>query len=155
SPSARTRSRSPGGASLGIARSSRTSSANSRSKSTVSDAGIVHHLLESLQCAAEPRRARRLADPEQARRRRAVELEQHTQRNHLTVGRRKRVERRRERAFPVHSLLGFGQLARVSRLAPAPSLLGAEVVERNTARDLAQPRARGAATRVEPSPDAE
>src|SRR5262249_33446499 len=40
-------------------------------------------------------------------------------------------------------------------LAPAPPLLGAEVVERAGAGDLAQPRPRAASRRVEPSPRAE
>src|SRR5438105_14278349 len=99
SPRARTRSRNSAGASLGTERSSRTSSANSRSKSTVSDAGIAHHLLESLQGAAEPRRARGLTDPEEPRRGRTVELEQHSQGDDLALGRGQLAERRRERAF--------------------------------------------------------
>src|SRR5436190_2238785 len=154
SPSARTRSRTVAGASVGKARSSRTSSSNSCSKSTVSDAGIAHHLLESFQGAAQPRRTCRLTDPEQARGRRAVEIEQHAQRDDLALRRRKVAERRRERAFAERRVLRR-TIARESLLAAQPAFLGTEVIERDTPRDLAEPRTRGAATRIEAPPGAE
>src|SRR5207302_9899744 len=79
SPSARTRSRTAAGAAAGKARSSRTTPANSRSKSIASVAGITHHLLESFQGSAQPSRAGGWADAEDARCRRSVQLQQDTQ----------------------------------------------------------------------------
>src|SRR5207244_5999614 len=152
SPSARTRSRTAAGASLGTARSSRTSSSNSRSKSTVSDAGIAHHLLESFQCAAEPRRTGGLADSQQARGAGAVELEQHTQRDHLALGGRELAQRRGECAFPPGRLRGRVEVPCVTLLAAQSPLLGPEVIERDMTRDCAEPGTRSASARIEPPP---
>src|SRR5205085_8385355 len=149
SPSSRTRSRTDAGVSLGSARNSRTSSSNSRSKSTVSDAGIAHHLLESFQCAAQPRRTCRPADPEQPGRGRPVQLEQHAQRDDLSLGRSQLLQRGCERTFPPRRLDDPVELARVTILATGAPLLRPEVIERDAACDPAQPRTRGPPPRVE------
>src|SRR5436305_4521968 len=71
------------------------------SRSTVSSlADIVHPLFQSSQCAAQPGRARGLADPEHACGARAVELQQHAQSYHLALGRRALSQRLFERAGP-------------------------------------------------------
>src|SRR5437588_1326045 len=155
SPRARTRSRTATGASAGKQRSSRTSSSNSRSKSTVSDAGIAHHLLESFQGAAEPRRARGLTDPEQPRRGRTVELEQHSQGDDLALGRGQLAERRRERAFAPRGVVDVRHATRIAILASNAPFLSAEVVERDVSCDPAQPGARSSAPRIELAPGAE
>ena len=83
---ASTRARSPSGACGACARN--------RLSTVISFADIVHPLFQSSQGAAEPRRARGLADSEHARRARAVELEQHAQ------ARRPRARPARARAAP-------------------------------------------------------
>src|SRR5439155_25161186 len=82
-----TRCRRPSGATGGFARSSETR-ASYPSISLQSVADIGHLLLQSLQSPAEPGRTSCSADSEDARRARAVELEQHAQRHDLALGRR-------------------------------------------------------------------
>src|SRR5215217_537530 len=81
---ATTRSRTESGATGFAARSSRTTGVV-RSK-----LDIAHHLLQLLQGAAQPGRARGRADPEQARRVLAVEIKDHAQSDHLAFGSGKR-----------------------------------------------------------------
>src|SRR5712691_8293487 len=154
SPSARTRSRTCCGAAVGSARRSRTSSSNSRSKS-VSVAGIAHHLLESFQGPAQSRRAGGGADSEHASNGWPVELEQDTQRNDLTLGRRQPRQRRLQVAGAERRLLRFREVVRVTLLTPAAPFLGSEVIERRRARDAAEPGSWSPASRIEPPPDAE
>src|SRR5262249_30087769 len=145
-----TRSLSSGGAARRAARSSRR---------IASGCDIARHLLlQLLQGAAQPRRARRRADPEDARRRLAVQVEQHAQCDHLALAGGEAAERplqlRREAA--VDPVLRLERLAqRVDALASAPPPLRPEVVERGRARELAEPGADAAAAGVEPVPEAE
>src|SRR5712692_4279460 len=93
---ARTRSRSSGLAVTSPARSSRTRS--SKRSSITSGTDIVpHSLLELLQRAVEPRRARRRADPEQAGGSLPVEVEEHAQGDHLALARGQALERSLDR----------------------------------------------------------
>src|SRR5262249_60386221 len=69
---------------------------DARSSSVRSAEVIVHPLLESLQGAAEPGRAGRLADAEQTGRRLAVELEHDAENDHLALACGERRERRLE-----------------------------------------------------------
>src|SRR6185312_80744 len=129
-----------------------------RSKSPTSSSGDTgaHLLLQLLQGAAQARRARGRADPEHSRRHLAVQLEHYPQRDDLPLGRREPRERLLEprgQPFPANrpgvlSLLGGGEAA----LAPAAAVLGAKVVERGRARELAEPRASRPAARVEAPP---
>src|SRR3989442_15990026 len=154
SPSARTRSRTCCGAAVGSARRSRTSSSNSRSKS-MSVAGIAHHLLESFQGPAQSRRAGGRTDSEHTRHCWPVELEQDTERNDLTLGRRQSGQRRLQVARAERRLLRLGQVARVALLPAAPSLLGTEMIERRRARNPAEPGARRPPSGIEAPPEAE
>src|SRR4051794_38245510 len=86
-----TRCRRCSGATGGFARSSETR-ASYPSISLPSDADIGHLLLQSLQSPAEPGRTSCSADSENARRARAVELEQHAQCHYLALGRRQAPE---------------------------------------------------------------
>src|SRR5581483_864479 len=80
--------------------------ARSRVSTVISFADIRDLLLQSFQCAAEPRRARGLADPEDARRARAVELEEDPQRDHFALRRRQLAKRLLEvRRQPVAELV--------------------------------------------------
>src|SRR5207237_3770715 len=104
---------------------------------------------------AEARRARRRTDSEHTRGRSPVELEQDTERDHLALGSRQLGERRlepRREALAEGALRGLRLAARIPRFTAAPPLLGAEVVERGVARDLAEPRARRGSPRIEAPP---
>src|SRR5919197_136058 len=118
---------------------------------------VPHLLLEFLERPAQARRARRRADSEHARRRSAVQLEQDAQREHLPLAGRelgeRRLERRRQPFEP--RLPGLGRARREARLPATTPLLGAEMVEGRVARDVAEPRARRRAARVEAPPRAE
>src|SRR5438128_9763599 len=118
---------------------------------------IPHLLLEFLERPAQARRARRRADSEYARRRSPVELEQDAQREHLPLAGREFGERRLERSRQAFErlLLALRRAGDIRRLPAAPPLLGAKVVERRVARDVAEPRARRRAARVEAPPRAE
>src|SRR5207302_718087 len=74
------------------------SSASSRSNPIASLADMVDPLLQVFQGAAQPCRARRLADPEHAGGARAVQLEQHAQCHHFPLRRRQLADRLLERA---------------------------------------------------------
>src|SRR5919204_3965376 len=118
---------------------------------------VSHLLLELLQGTAQSGRARRRSDAEHARRRPAVELEQDTERDHLSLAGGELGQRRLERgrqALAERALVRLGRTRRVARLAPAPPLLGAKVIERGAAGDLAEPGARRRATGVEAPPRA-
>src|SRR5205823_12672816 len=97
------------------------------SRSTVSSlADIVHPLFQSSQCAAQPGRARGLADPEHACGTRTVELEQHAQRDHLALRGRELVQRLLERpGQPFAELRDERHVARIRLLATTAPLLGA------------------------------
>src|SRR5581483_2272089 len=88
--SARTRVRSGSGA--------RGACARSTVSIVISFADIAHPLFQSFQCAAQPRRARRLADAEHAGRARPVELEEDAQRDDLAFARRELAQRLLHRA---------------------------------------------------------
>src|SRR6266550_1731208 len=154
SPSARTCSRTCCGAAVGSARRSRTSSSNSRSKSTLV-ADIAHHLLESFQGPAQSRRAGGGADSEHAGHCGAVELEQDTQCHDLAFGGREPGERRFQVAGAKCRLLQFRYATCVLLFAAAAALLGAKVIERRRACDAAEPRARSSPPRIEAPPDTE
>src|SRR5436190_2531573 len=130
----------------------------SRSSASIfsSFADIVHPLLESPQGTTEPRRAGGPTDPEHARRTRPVEVEQHAECNHLPLCRRELSQRLLQRAGePVAELLDERDAARICLLAPPPSCLGAEPVDRNAAGDLAQPSPRRGPAGIEAPPAAE
>src|ERR671922_2680595 len=119
---------------------------------------VSHLLLQLLQGAAQAGRARRLADAEHARRRAAVELEEDAERDHLALAGGELGQRRLERrgqSLAERAVVRLRRVRRVARLTPAPPLLGAEVVERRIARDLAEPRPRSRPARVESPPRAE
>src|SRR3954453_19032252 len=143
------------GAGVGRARRSRTSSANSCSKSTVSVACIAHQLLESIQGSAQSGRARGRADSQDTRGRRAVEIEQPTKRDDLAL--RRGQPRQRSLDVPGYELglLRFVEAARISLLAAPTPRVGAKVVERYAAGDRAEPRACASAARIEAPPRAE
>src|SRR5204863_9013915 len=108
-----------------------------------------------LQCAAQPRRAGRLTDPEHAGRALAVEVEQDPQRQYLALRRGQPGERRvelRGEALAERRLLRIRALQRVTAFAASPPLLRAKMVERRRARELAEPGASAPAARVEPAP---
>src|SRR5919202_3999760 len=118
---------------------------------------VSHLLLEFLERPAQARRARGRADSEHARRRPSVELEEDAQRDDFSLAGgelgERRLERRRQAAeLP---LLALRRVCSVGRLSAAAPVLGAEVVERGVARDLAEPGARRGAARVEAAPRAE
>src|SRR5579872_3893833 len=164
---ASTRERSTSGARSVALRSSpisaaRRSSSASRGASPASSASRrtsiadIDLLLQVLQGATQPSRARGLADPEHTRGTRAVELEQDTQREHLALGRRELAHRLLDRARQsVHQVLGVREVARVRILAAAAARLGSEPVDRDRPGDAAEPRARRAAPRVEAPPRSE
>ena len=153
--SACTRSRSSGDATGRAARSSRASSPKRSSTSSSGDIG-AHLLLQLLQRAAQPRRARRRADPEHAaaRSRRPARAR--------SAARRPRARLRTAATAPARAPARGPRRRRPRRpratsrrpatLAPAAALLGAEVVERGRARELAEPGARAPAARVEAAP---
>src|SRR5581483_10956805 len=102
--------------------------------------------------AVQPRRACGRTDSEQPRRGLAVEAEQDAQGDHLALAGGQRGERALEprRQAATEDLLALDGLAhRVQPFAPPPPRLGAEVVERARARDLAQPRLGARTFRVE------
>src|SRR5207247_6457342 len=110
------------------------------------------------QRTVQPRRAGRRADPEETCSDVAVQPEQDPQRDHLALAggqaRERALEPRREPA--AEHLLVLDRFAHgIEILPPAAPLLGAEVVERAGAGDLAEPRLRARALRVEPLPRAE
>src|SRR5581483_8620465 len=115
---------------------------------------VPHFLLELLQRAVEPRRARRRADPEQSGGRLPVEVEEHAQCDHLALARGQALERSLERgrvAVAEHVALDHALLEqRVRPLASPATLLGAEVVESGRACQREQPGPRRPAARVEP-----
>src|SRR5712691_7995274 len=78
------------------ARSSRTRSSK-RSSITSGPDIVPHSLLELVQGAVEPRRARRRADPEQAGGRLPFEVEEHAQCDHLPLARGQALERSLDR----------------------------------------------------------
>src|SRR5581483_11309053 len=91
-------------------------------------------LLQLVEGAREPRRARARADPEHARRGLAVEVEHDPERDRLALAGRQGAEGALERggeALREPRLLGLPQPARVDLLAPRPATLRAEVVERD------------------------
>src|SRR3954452_11932927 len=152
-----TRCRRRSGATGGFARSSETR-ASYPSISLPSNADIGHLLFQSLQSPAEPGRTSRCADSKNARRARAVELEQHAQRHHLALRRGQAPESSVElgrQALGEHGLLEQRLVAAVALLAPLPPSLGPEPVDRGGVSDAAEPRAGGAAARVEAAPAAE
>src|SRR5437868_11020459 len=117
---------------------------------------MAHPLFQSFQCAAQPRRARRLADAEHAGGARPVEREEDAERDHLALARRELAERLLHRPGQAVSELADEILtARVRVLAAVAARLGAEPIDRDVVRDLAQPRTRRAPARVEPPPRAE
>src|SRR5207245_2516550 len=142
-----TRCRRRSGATGGFARSSETR-ASYPSSSPLSDADIGHLLLKSFQSPAEPGRTSGSADPEDARRARAVELEQHAQRHHLALRRSQppecSVELRRQ-ALGEDGLLELRLVAAVALLAPLPPGLGPEPVDGRGVGNAAEPGARRAA----------
>src|SRR5919198_704091 len=170
--SVRTRSRSAREATGRAARSSRASCSKRSSTSSKAPSGRrrpkrpcglcpcgrlsgdtgAHLLLQLLQGAAEPGRARARADPEHTGGTLAVQLEHDPQRDHLALGGRQARERPLEAGrepFAEDRLLTLTQLGHhVSPLAAAPALLRAEVVERRGAGELAQPRTCAAPARV-------
>src|SRR5581483_5717914 len=139
----RTRSRSSGGA---AGRASRSARARSRCD--------IECLLELLQRARQARRAVRGGDAEHTRGGLRVELEHDAKRDHLALAGGERAERglelRREavRQRLLVSLRDGGAL-----LPPQPAALGAEVVERDRAGELAEPGAWRAAALVEAVPE--
>src|SRR4029079_15326589 len=96
--------------------------------------------------------AGRPADPEHACGGRAVELQEDAQRDNLPLGRREPGQRLAELAGDGRRLLRLGCPAREPLLAPEPPLLRTQMVERGAARDLAEPRAGAAPSRVEAPP---
>src|SRR3954452_1386639 len=152
-----TRCRRRSGATGGFARSSETR-ASYPSISLPSNADIGHLLFQSLQSPAEPGRTSRCADSKNARRARAVELEQHAQRHHLTLGRGQApdssVELRRQ-ALGEDGLLEQVLVSGVALLAPLPPSLGPEPVDRGGVSDAAEPGAGRTAARIEAAPAAE
>src|SRR5262245_2576035 len=152
--SARTSARSPLEATGRDVRSSSASLPNRSSTSSSGDTG-AHLLLQLLQRAAQPRRARRRADPEHSRRGLAVELEHDPQSDDLPLSggqpRQRRFECRRQ-PLAEDLLRALGHRNRVAALSPPPPVLRAKVVERRRARQLAEPRPRTAAPRVEAVP---
>src|SRR5437762_1442855 len=150
SPSALTRSRTSCGA-CGL------ESRSLRMRSSCEDMW-AHLLLELLQGAREAGRARRRADPEHARGGLAVEVEDDAERDHLALGGREAAHGVLEvgrQALDEPRLLDVSFANGVDVFATTAALLCAEVVERSRARDLAQPRLRAAAARVEAPPRAE
>src|SRR5436305_3235733 len=116
----------------------------------------IERLLQLLQRAVQARRAVRRRDPEHACSRRSVELENDTQRDHLALAGGERAQRGLERG---REALGDALLEplrhRGELLAPGAAPLAAEVVERDRARDLAEPCARRSARRVVAVPEPE
>src|SRR5438477_10197272 len=162
--SARTRRREGVGVGRGSSSSTRARSASgargacarSSNSTVISFADIADPLFQSLECAAEARRARRLADPEHAGRGRAVELEDDAQRDHLALAGRQLSQRLLERAGQSVDELADELLTPAEGiLPPSAARLRAEPVDRDVVRDLAQPRARRASARVEATPRAE
>src|SRR5205085_8814470 len=108
-----------------------------------------------LQCATQSRRARRSADPEQARRGGTVELEDDAEREHLALARRQYAQRlleRRRQSVRERGLRDLRRRTRVAVFAASPALIGTEPVKRDVASNGAEPRTRLAAARVEPPP---
>src|SRR6478752_5031850 len=111
-------------------------------------------LLELLECAVEPRGAVGGGDAEHARRGRRIHVEDDAQRNHLALSGgecgQSRFEVRRETFGEVlfDALVWRGEL-----LAPRAAALGAEVVERDGARDLTEPGLGRPARGVEAVPE--
>src|SRR5918995_4700972 len=119
--SARTRSRSAGGAS-GLA--------ERISFSSVSDMD-AHLLLELLQGSRQPRRDRCGADPEHARRLVAVELEQDAERDHLALTRGELAQRRLELGRQAFDEAGLQPVRHRRALLAAPAaVFGSEPLER-------------------------
>src|SRR4029079_17260536 len=144
--SASTRSRSSVDTTGRLARSSWTSSS--------CDTG-THLLFELLQGAAQARRACARADPEHACGAVAVEVEDDPQREDFPLGRREtrqsRLELRGE-ALAECRVLRIRAAQRVAPFAAAAALFRAKVIQSGRARQLAEPRARRAAARVELAP---
>src|SRR2546429_2529747 len=115
---------------------------------------VPHLLLEFLERPAQARRARRRADSEHTRRRPAVQLQQDAQREDLPLAGGQLGERDLERSREPFErlLLALLSLGGIRRLPAAAPLLGAKVVERRVARDVAEPRARSRPARVEAPP---
>src|SRR5262249_29152919 len=115
----------------------------------------AHPLFELLQRPAEPGRARRRRDAEDAGGRLDLQVEQDAQGDHLALAGRQRRERTLElrREPPEEAVLDLvRELGGVRMLASSPPLLGAEVVESGGARDAAQPRLRAPPAWIEASP---
>src|SRR5262245_61304482 len=114
----------------------------------------THPLFELLQGSAQARVAVRGRDPEDARGRLAVEVEQDAERDHLSLARRELGERalERRRQTAEDALLGRLPFECVRVLAAATPFLGAEVVERGRPGELAEPGACACAPRVETPP---
>src|SRR5438067_13540742 len=123
---ARTRSLSSGLAVTSPERSSPTSVPKRSSIPSGPDI-VPHFLLELLQRAVEPRRARRRADPEQAGGRLPVEVKEHAQCDHLALAGREapkgRLERRREIVAEQLALDHVRLLQRIRPLASPAALL--------------------------------
>src|SRR4051794_22321916 len=138
----RTRARRGGGAST---RAVRSSASTSRCD--------MERLLELAQGAVQPRRAVGGRDAENAGGGAGVEIEEHAQRDDLALARAERAQRSfelgRQRLGEalVDALRRRGEL-----LAAHAATLGAEVVECDGSRELAEPRARRSARGVEAVP---
>src|SRR5262245_3446670 len=149
---ARTRSRSSALAGTSPERSSPTRVPKRSSIPSGPDI-VPHFLLELLQRAVEPRRARRRADPEQAGGSLPVEVEEHAQRDHLALAGGKAVKRRLERrrvAVAEHLALDRSRVQQgVGPLTLSTPLFGAEVIEGGRARQREEPRLRRSSPRVE------
>ena len=138
----RTRSRTSGGAVTWTARNSAT-----RSRCD------IESLLELLERTVETRRAVGFRDAEHARGSPGVEIEHDAERDDLALAGGEPPERRLEIGRETLREAGVEALVRSRELlAAAAAALGAEVVERDRARDLAEPGASGAALRVEAVP---
>src|SRR5262245_51466725 len=147
----RTRSRSSG---LAVASPERSSPTRVPKRSSIpSGPDIVpHFLLELLQRAVKPRRARRRADPEQAGGRLPVEVEEHAHRDHLALAGGEALERRLERRRVALAEIPLDRSRLQQRVRPltlSAPLLGTEVVEGGRAREREQPGFRRPSPRIE------